>query len=243
MKHKPWLLGFFAAIVLPACALLAGQPSDPAQATLDTLSGGKPELATPASPAVQATDLADLWGDSLPTPTPDKLPDYPVPTPSVAAGAGPDGNAPDSSIVTRLRVPAMGLDTIVKYVPFESGTWLIGGLKQEIAWMGDTSWPGLGGNTGLAGHLDLATGQDGPFWNLDDLEAGDEVFLYTEQKMYTYQVREQKVVSDADLSIVAQTQEPIVTLITCTGWDPDIQAYLQRLVVIADLKSVTPINP
>jgi len=36
------------------------------------------------------------------------------------------------------------MDTVVKYVPYDGLTWLIAGLQQEIAWMGDTSWPGLG---------------------------------------------------------------------------------------------------
>ncbi len=118
---------------------------------------------------LQPTDFVEVW-DAWPTPTPESLPDYPIPEPPEHLNQGADGNEPDSSAMTRILIPAMGLDTVVKYVPFDSSTWLIGGLKQEVAWMGDTSWPGLGSNTGLAGHVDLANGDSGPFWNLGDLK-------------------------------------------------------------------------
>ena len=136
----------------------------------------------------------------------------------------------------------MGLDTVVKYVPFSGSTWLISGLKQEIAWMGDTSWPGLGGNTGLAGHVDLVTGAKGPFWNLKELQAGDQVTVYTEKNIYTYQVREQTVVGDYELSVIQPTDKPQITLITCTSWDAELHMYLNRLVVYADLTSVRPVT-
>jgi sortase A len=101
--------------------------------------------------------------------------------------------------------------------------------------MGDTSWPGLGSNTGLAGHVDLADGSDGPFRYLADLEPGDEVILYTQKRVYTYRVRSQVIVEEDDLSVVAPTEKPQITLITCVGWDAELRLYLQRLVVYADL--------
>jgi sortase A len=176
----------------------------------------------------------------LPTATPLNLPHFDIPTPTAMPATGPDGGAPDSSAVTRLVIPKMGLDTVVEYVPFNGSTWLISGLHQEIAWMGDTSWPGLGGNTGLAGHVDLVTGAKGPFWNLKDLKTGDQITLYTEKNIYTYQVREQTVVEDYDLSVIQPTDKPQLTLITCTTWDPDLRMYIKRLVVYADLANVHP---
>jgi LPXTG-site transpeptidase (sortase) family protein len=136
---------------------------------------------------------------------------------------------------------AIGVDTVVKYVPFNGETWLIGGLKQEVAWMGDTSWPGLGGNTGLAGHVDLADGSAGPFWRLKELKSGDVIMLYTEKNIYTYQMRAQVTVEDYDLSVIAPTEKPQLTLITCINWDATLHAYVQRLVVYADLVGVEPI--
>lgn len=171
----------------------------------------------------------------LPTATPSVLPDYPIPTPDALTTVGLEGVDPDASAISRLVIPAMGLDTVVKYVPYNGSTWLISGLKQEIAWMGDTSWPGLGSNTALAGHVDLVTGERGPFWNLRNLRAGDEVRVYTAKRIYIYRVSEQKVVDDTDMSVIAETSKPRLTMITCTGWDTNVRVYLKRLVVFADL--------
>ncbi|MFM8322643.1 MAG: sortase, partial [Chloroflexota bacterium] len=184
--------------------------------------------------ASEAPDLSAFE----PTPTPLVLPDFPIPSPTAMVSVGPQGISPDSSAVTRLVAPSLALDTEVKYVPFNGETWLIGGLRQEIAWMGDTSWPGLGGNTGLAGHVDLANGDAGPFWNLNSLKPGDEITIYTQKNRYTYKVREQRVVEDYDVSVLEQTSSPQITLITCTGWDADLRTYLQRLIVYADLVSI-----
>lgn len=172
----------------------------------------------------------------------DKLPDFPIPTPDVGNTAAPGEPIPDTSPVVRIRIPALGVDTVVKYVPYDGQSWAISGLKQEVAWMGDTSWPGLGGNTGFAGHVTLSDGSNGPFRTLPDLANGELVVLYTENNVYTYKVRELRVVEDEDLSILKPSGNPEITLITCTDWDPEQNTYLRRLVVYSDLVSTNPIT-
>lgn len=174
------------------------------------------------------------------TPTPEHLPDYPIPSPTIQLTPSSWISTADPSQVTRMVIPVLGLDAIVKYVPFsaDAQTWLIGGLKQEVAWMGDTSWPGLGGNTGFAGHVDLATGERGPFWNLRELKPGDEIIVYTQAYKYVYSVRAQVIVEDWEMSVLAPSERPQITLITCTDWDAEMRVYLKRLVVFADLVRV-----
>jgi sortase A len=104
--------------------------------------------------------------------------------------------------------------------------------------MGDTSWPGLGGNTGLAGHVDLVDGSPGPFWNLNQLKPGDQVMVHTQQKVYTYRVSGQRVVEDTDTTVIAPTDRPQITLITCTDWSSELRTYLQRLIVFAEFVQV-----
>lgn len=174
-------------------------------------------------------------------PVPETLPDYPVPTPTIVETAQEDDGLPDTSSVERIVIPALALDTVVKYVPFSEFTWLIAGLRQEIAWMGDTSWPGLGGNTGLAGHVTLGDGSDGPFRHLEELEAGDEIKLYTGKNEYTYRVSEKTVVKDTNFSVVEKTENSQITLITCTGWNQAARMYLERLIVYADLVDTSPL--
>ena len=199
-------------------------------------------LATKTNPSVeQFNGDGDIsFESSLLTPTPEKLPDYPIPTPAVQTTPGEEKQ--DTSPVEHIQIPAIGLDTVVKYVPYDGFTWSIGGLKQEIAWLGETSWPGLGKNTGLAGHVTLVDGSDGPFRYLSDLRAGDSVTVYTQENIYTYTVREQSVVQDSDLSVLEPTDKSQLTLITCTNWNKDLKLYLDRLIVVADLAKVEPVK-
>jgi LPXTG-site transpeptidase (sortase) family protein len=163
------------------------------------------------------------------------LPEYPVPTPTIKPTPDENGKSPDISAITRIVIPVLQVDAVVKYVPFDGLTWKTNGLRHEVAWMGDTSWPGLGGNTVLAGHVTLRGGEEGPFRYLELLQPGDQILVYTEENMYTYQVGGKQVVEESDLSVVEPTGNSQITLITCTGWDEDFELYLKRLVVNADL--------
>src|SRR5512143_2170667 len=127
-------------------------------------------------------------------------------------------------------------------VPVDGFSWMITGLREEVAWMGNTSWPGLGSNTSLAGHVTVAGLGDGPFRHLDELTAGEWIILYTEKNIYTYNVREKRVTDDGDMSVTLSTENPQVTLITCVDWDEQAKTYLNRLVVVADLVRSEPIT-
>jgi len=184
-----------------------------------------------------------IWPDvtpQIPGSELDKLPEFPIPTPTTAGTAQDENKNADISPVNRLIIPALALDTVVKYVPYDGITWLIAGLQQEVAWMGDTSWPGLGGNTALAGHVTLRTGVNGPFRYISDLRYGDTIFVHTEDNIYEYLVRDQSVVEATDLSVLEPSPEAVLTLITCTDWDPGTGFYTKRLTVIADLVEVRP---
>jgi sortase A len=169
------------------------------------------------------------------------LPDFPIPSPVISVTPQPGEPEPDASAISRIVIPALMLDTVVKYVPFDGTTWMITGLRQEIAWMGDTSWPGLGGNTGLAGHVTVAGMGDGPFRHLEELPVGELVLLYTEHNIYTYQVRESFITDEGDMTVIAPTDDAQITLITCVDWDEDNHIYLNRLVVVADLIRTEPL--
>jgi LPXTG-site transpeptidase (sortase) family protein len=172
----------------------------------------------------------------------DQLPDFPIPTPTLSSASSGSESDLDLTPVNRVIIPAIALDTIVKYVPFDGITWLIAGLKQEVAWMGDTSWPGLGSNTALAGHVTLRDGSNGPFRYIYDLGYGDAVFVYTEQFIYEYKVSNQLTVEATDLSVVGATNESQLTLITCSDWDVNTGFYTKRYIVHADLIGAMPNN-
>jgi LPXTG-site transpeptidase (sortase) family protein len=170
------------------------------------------------------------------------LPSYPIPTPEVSVTPEPGEPGPDISPIVRIAIPALVLDTRVAYVPWDGFTWWITGLREEVAWLGNTSWPGLGGNTALAGHVTVRGLGDGPFRHLDELPAGETVYLYTEQNVYTYQVRGTVIVEEGDLTVTNPTENAQIALITCVEWSDELQMYLRRLVVFADLIDVRPIE-
>jgi LPXTG-site transpeptidase (sortase) family protein len=184
--------------------------------------------------------LEDDWSNLHDPYALDHLPDYPVPTPPAQATQGEE-ETKDTSAVTRIVIPILGVDTVVKYVPFDGLTWLIAGLRQEVAWLGDTSWPGLGSNTVLAGHVILNNGGHGPFRYLEDLSQGDEIYLYTQKNVYTYRVMELSQVEDTDTAVIQSSEDSRLTLITCTDWDNENRYYLKRLVATSKLIDSQPI--
>jgi LPXTG-site transpeptidase (sortase) family protein len=198
----------------------------------------------PVEPSI--TSLARLPASAFSTPEAVvpivTLPNYPIPTPEITITPQPGDPEPDTSAVVRIVIPGILLDTEVKYVPYDGFSWMINGLRQEVAWMGGTSWPGLGSNTGLAGHVTVAGMGDGPFRHLDELQEGEVVILYTENNMYTYNVRESIVTDDEDMSVISASSISQVTLITCIDWDQELHTYLNRLVVFADLVRTEPIT-
>jgi len=96
-----------------------------------------------------------------------------------------------------------------------------------------TDPPGIPGNFAVAGHR---TTYLAPFYNLDELVNGDEVWVTDRSgKRFTYQVVEQRVVAPDEDTILGPdprgTGRPTVTLTTC---NPRF-SNAQRLVVFAEL--------
>lgn len=238
LRRMGWLLsGASVLFGLAAWGLYALARPEMNVASLDAL--GKETVAK--LPAQHPPDPAIIM-PSYPSGEMEVLPDFPIPEPVISPTLEENGQEPDTSPINRIILPAIGIDTVVKYVPFDGLTWMISGLQQEVAWMGETSWPGLGSNTGLAGHVSLRNGVDGPFRNLEVLQQNDEVIIYTEENVYTYQVREKQVVEETDFSIIDPTDRSQLTLITCAEWDASIGFYRKRLVVYAELVRTEPMT-
>ncbi|MCA9385717.1 class E sortase [Candidatus Dojkabacteria bacterium] len=94
-----------------------------------------------------------------------------------------------------------------------------------------SSNPSEGGNTVITGHRFLY--KDGPktFYHLDKLEIGDEIRVLWEGIDYTYEVESIHEVHPRNIAVEDNTQEPILTLYTCTPlWTAE-----NRLVIRAKL--------
>jgi sortase A len=91
-----------------------------------------------------------------------------------------------------------------------------------------TPLPGQAGNVAIAGHR---TTYLHPFYNLNELVAGDPIDILTTQGWFVYRVIGSQAVSPTDVAVVAPTASPELTLTTC---NPRYSAS-QRLVVQASL--------
>jgi LPXTG-site transpeptidase (sortase) family protein len=79
-----------------------------------------------------------------------------------------------------------------------------------------TSTPEKGGNTVIISHRRMYTFNPDIFYNLDKLAVGDKFMIFWQGKEYDYQVFEATVVKPTQSIIEANTEDPIVTLYTCT---------------------------
>lgn len=93
-----------------------------------------------------------------------------------------------------------------------------------------TPLPGQPGNAAIAGHR---TTYLHPFYNLNELAAGDPIYVTTTQGRFKYSVQQVMVVSPDDTAVLDPTPTPELTLTTC---NPRYSAS-QRLVVQAALVS------
>ncbi len=139
------------------------------------------------------------------------LASLPLPTPS-----------PQQAI--RIQIPAIKVDAPV--VQGDGWEQLKKGVGQSIG----TPNPGEKGNIVLSAHNDIF-GEI--FRDLDKLQKGDQVILYTSQRSFTYVVVSTQVVEPTAVEVMAQTSDPIVTLISCYPYMVDNQ----RIVVVARLQN------
>jgi len=90
--------------------------------------------------------------------------------------------------------------------------------------------PGQKGNLILSAHNDIF-GQI--FRDLDQLKAGDEIVIYTNQRSYVYTVRETLIVNPDQVEVMAPTRDAVVTLVSCYPYMVDNK----RIIVVADLQA------
>jgi sortase A len=138
------------------------------------------------------------------------LANLPVPTPG-----------PEQAV--RLQIPAIEVDAQV----VQGDGWEQ--LKQGVAQHLGTADPGEKGNVVLSAHNDIF-GEI--FRDLDQLKPGDPVLLYTNQRAFTYEVVDIRIVEPSEVSVMGDTAEPTATLISCFPYLIDDQ----RIVVIARLQ-------
>ncbi len=117
-----------------------------------------------------------------------------------------------------------------------------------VGWLDSTAAPGEVGNTLLAGHRDYEdiSGNigTGVCWELNNTRVGDHMLIWDEELnvYYVYTVTETVTLDPTDRDsarYLHNTDEPVVTLITCTGsFNTETHRYSHRLVVVGELAAV-----
>ncbi|MBI3260941.1 sortase [Candidatus Berkelbacteria bacterium] len=140
-----------------------------------------------------------------------------------------------------LHIPRLGLEVPIHYeVDATDESKLLKDLQSGITQLLGTARPGERGNVVIVGHSSNYPWEPGKyktvFAPLDRLQADDYIQIRRQETIYVYQVSGHKVVSPADLSVLAQSNTPQLTLITCTP----IGTTLRRLVITATQISPDP---
>lgn len=86
-------------------------------------------------------------------------------------------------------------------------------LKIALGHFKETPMPGQNGNCAISGHRSYTYNH---FFNrLDEVQIGDEIDVTALSGNYKYLVYEKKITTPNDVSVLNNTSEPVITLITC----------------------------
>ncbi len=142
-----------------------------------------------------------------------------------------------ASAAERIQIPRIRLEAEVVTAPLVragSGiTWEV--PAHRVGHAQTTAGAGGRGNTMLLGHVSSLNAGN-VFKDLEGIRAGDDVVVHGGGSSYRYLVTDVRRVTRDDLSVMAQGEGSVVTLLTCIGtWLPDVHDYSHRLAVRAEL--------
>ncbi len=134
-----------------------------------------------------------------------EIPEHLRPLHQSFASVAPPPRQPEQAI--QIVIPAIGVDAPI--VMGDGWEQLKQGVGQHIG----TANPGQNGNVVLSAHNDIF-GQI--FRDLDQLEPGDEITVYTNVRAYTYVIdKPPDVVEPTFVQVMEPSPDPTVTLISC----------------------------
>lgn len=200
------IFGYLGWQLLATDLINAGIQAEAEQA----LAASLPQRAPGAAEEIDVTDY--LGAETLDEPRPAAVEFHPE-------------EAPESGEeLAFLRIPKIAVDEVV-FEGVDTET-----LRKGPGHMPGTPVPGQPGNAVISGHR---TTYGRPFFDLDQLEAGDRIELETAIGTHVYEVRELLVVQPTDVWVAGPRPGGWLTLTTC---NPKFSAR-ERLIVWAELVS------
>lgn len=154
--------------------------------------------------------------------------------------------AATSSKPVRLEIPSLDIDAKVQYVGVNGkGEMGIPSNFRDVAWYRYGTVPGQLGSAVVAGHVDNGLGLPAVFWDLKEMQIGDDVYVvaqdgsklrFTVMDIATYPYAD----SPAE-RIFAEDDQARLNLITCAGsWLKGLRTYSERLVIYAVFQGIEP---
>jgi len=133
---------------------------------------------------------------------------------------------------TRVVVESVGIDSEVRSVgySFNDGRLQYDVPRLDAGQYVGTAAPGDAGNSVIGGHV-ANRGGSAVFEHLPGVQAGDVIQVYSGDRLFRYSVTEIKVVAADATTVMEQTHDATLTLITCFPG----QDYSERLVVVGKL--------
>jgi len=156
--------------------------------------------------------------------------------PGIAAPSAP-ARTPDPSAPTEIIIPAINVKAPVVMDETSHVDWKEQlALRRGVLHYSDTAVPNTqNGNVVIFGHSSGVAWAPGNykwiFTLLNKLHPGDQIEINYQGIPYIYEVTDSVVVKPTDFSILTQTPNPILTLVTCTP----VGTSTNRLVVHAKL--------
>lgn len=118
--------------------------------------------------------------------------------------APPPVEVEDGELIGRIKVPRLGVSAILMEGVGKKT------LRRGAGHIPDTAMPSEeAGNVGIAAH------RDSFFRGLKDIQEDDTVELTTLDGTFRYKVEWTKIVEPDDISVLAPTEDPALTLVTC----------------------------
>ncbi len=99
-----------------------------------------------------------------------------------------------------------------------------------------TAFPGMGQTVAVAGHR---TTYLAPFRFLNELTAGDRIFVTMPYGRFTYVVQYQRIVQPTQTSVIDDVGYDRLVLSACNP----LYSAAQRIIIFARLRAITPLGP
>jgi sortase A len=128
--------------------------------------------------------------------------------------------------IGRIEVPRLHLSAAVANGD-DDGT-----LRVAVGHLPDTPFPWENGNSALAGHRDTF------FRELRHIRVNDDLRVATPHGDFTYHVTKTLIVTPDDLSVLAPTSEPTLTLVTCYPFT--YVGHAPRRFIVEAVRARTP---